>query len=63
MFFKKGFYKVDHDYVMNSAKVALSKGCSQFHLVSSTGADKNSMFLYPKTKVTACNCFVKILIS
>lgn len=30
--------------------MAKKNGCKQFHLVSSTGADKNSMFLYPKTK-------------
>ena len=45
-----GFVKVDHDYVVGSAKLALKGGTKQFHLVSSTGANKNSMFLYPKTK-------------
>lgn len=32
------------------AKVAKECGCEQFHLVSSKGADKNSMFLYQQTK-------------
>jgi len=45
-----GFYKVDHDYVINTAKLAQDGGCKQLHLVSSVGANKNSMFLYPKTK-------------
>lgn len=47
---KDGFYKVDHDYVVNSAKIAKSEGCQHFHLVSSQGANKDSSFLYPKTK-------------
>lgn len=42
--------KVDHDYVLNVAKAAKENGCEQFHLVSSTGANKDSWFLYPKTK-------------
>ena len=45
-----GFYKVDHDYVMNTAKVAKNAGCKHFSLCSSQGANKNSWFLYMKTK-------------
>ncbi len=30
--------------------MAKKNGIKQFHLVSSSGADKNSMFLYPKVK-------------
>jgi oxidoreductase len=45
-----GFKKVDYDYIVNSAKVAKKNGCKQFHLVSSSGADKNSFLLYPKIK-------------
>ncbi len=41
---------MDYDYIVNSAKVAKQNGCKQFHLVSSSGADKNSFFLYTKTK-------------
>ncbi|VDL64736.1 unnamed protein product [Nippostrongylus brasiliensis] len=48
---KEGFYKVDHDYVVNSAKVAKSQGgVKEFILVTSVGSNENSMFLYPKTK-------------
>ncbi|ETN84866.1 NAD dependent epimerase/dehydratase family protein [Necator americanus] len=60
---KEGFYKVDHDYVVNSAKVAKEQGkfphfcyifgCSgvkEFVLVSAAGSNENSFFLYPKTK-------------
>ena len=49
--FQDGFYRVDHDYVVNTAKLAKDQGCSHLLLVSSTGANKNSWFLYPKTKV------------
>jgi len=46
-----GFYRVDHDYIINAAQLAKKGGCSQFHLVSSVGAKKNSSFLAPRTKV------------
>lgn len=46
----KGFYKVDHDYNMAVAENCKKAGCSQFHLISSAGANKDSMFLYPQTK-------------
>lgn len=46
----EGFYRVDHDYVVETAKLAKEGGCQHFHLVTSGGANKNSFFLYPKTK-------------
>ncbi|KAK7066550.1 hypothetical protein SK128_007392 [Halocaridina rubra] len=46
----KGFVRVDRDYVSHAAKLLKEAGCSQFHLVSSQGANKGSMFLYIKTK-------------
>lgn len=46
----EGFIRVDHDYVLKSAELAKSGGCSQFHLESSRGADKTSSFLYLKVK-------------
>uniref|UniRef100_UPI0037E75213 oxidoreductase HTATIP2 n=1 Tax=Semicossyphus pulcher TaxID=241346 RepID=UPI0037E75213 len=46
----EGFIRVDHDYVLKSAELAKAGGCSQFHLQSSRGADKNSNFLYLKVK-------------
>jgi len=36
--------------VVNSARVAKQAGCQNFLLVSSAGTNKNSPFLYPKTK-------------
>ncbi|KAG7172707.1 oxidoreductase HTATIP2-like isoform X2 [Homarus americanus] len=46
----KGFIHVDRDYVSHAARLLKEGGCSHFHLVSSTGANKTSMFLYNKTK-------------
>ena len=49
--FQDGFVRVDHDYVLKAAELAKAGGCSQFHLESSRGADKDSSFLYLKVKV------------
>lgn len=59
--FQDGFFRVDHDYVLKSAELAKSGGCTQFHLESSRGADKNSNFLYLKVKVSteAFQCLIK----
>ncbi|XP_059150878.1 oxidoreductase HTATIP2-like isoform X2 [Physella acuta] len=46
----QGFIRVDHDYVLLSAEIAKAEGCKHFSIVSSQGADKNSGFLYPRTK-------------
>jgi len=48
--YKEGFRKVDFDYVVNSAKMAKKNGVKQFHLVSSSGANKDSGLLYPQVK-------------
>ena len=47
---KDGFVKVDRDYVVASAEILKANGCQHFHLVTSQGSNKNSMFLYTKTK-------------
>ncbi|XP_075257912.1 protein HTATIP2-like [Convolutriloba macropyga] len=44
------FVKVDYDYTMAVAKLANEVGCKQLHYVSAVGANKDSCFLYPKTK-------------
>ena len=49
-FKKEGFRKVDYDYIVGVAKLAKKNGCKEFHLVSSDGANKDSSFLYMKTK-------------
>jgi len=46
----QGFIRVDHDYVLMSAEIAKADKCKHFSLVSSQGANKNSTFLYPRTK-------------
>ncbi|KAJ1664066.1 Oxidoreductase htatip2 [Coemansia sp. RSA 1813] len=45
-----GFYKVDHDYVVDSAKACKQANVEHYSICSSSGANKNSMFLYMKTK-------------
>lgn len=47
---KEGFYRVDHDYIMESAKLAADAGCKHFNLLSSQGANKTSMAYYTKVK-------------
>jgi len=47
----EGFKRVDHHYVAESARIAKEEGsCLHFNLVTSMGSNKNSWFLYPKTK-------------
>lgn len=48
---QEGFVKIEYDYVIGSAKLALQNGCKHFHLVSSQGVNENSSYLYMKTKV------------
>uniref|UniRef100_A0A914VMS7 Protein HTATIP2 n=1 Tax=Plectus sambesii TaxID=2011161 RepID=A0A914VMS7_9BILA len=45
-----GVQRVDHDYVVNSAKIAKKMGCSHFCLVSATGSDVNSWFEISRIK-------------
>ncbi len=47
---KEAFYKVDHTYVVELARVTANKGASQFIVISSLGADAESMFFYNKVK-------------
>lgn len=44
------YYKIDHDYPLRLAKMALQNGVKQFHLVSSIGADPDSGTFYLKLK-------------
>lgn len=46
----QGFIRVDHDYVLLSAEAAKAHSCKHFSIVSSQHANKNSSFLYPRTK-------------
>lgn len=47
---KAAFYKVDYEYVLETAQIAHSNGAKKFALVSSMGANKNSNIYYSKTK-------------
>jgi len=46
----EAFERIDYGYNYAFAKTAQTKGYSQYLLVSSTGADPRSMFLYPRVK-------------
>ncbi len=47
---KAGFYRVDHDYVLNAAELTKRAGTSTFSFVSSLGADASSRLFYLKVK-------------
>jgi uncharacterized protein YbjT (DUF2867 family) len=47
---KAGFFKVDHDYVLNVAKWAKENGVERVCLISSIGANHKSSSFYLKTK-------------
>ena len=47
---KKQQFLVDYTYQYEFAKMAVGNGTKNYSLVSSTGADKNSFFFYPKIK-------------
>lgn len=47
---KNNFYKVDHTYVVELARLTVAKNASQFLVVSAMGADAGSMLFYNKVK-------------
>ncbi len=47
---KAAFYKVDYTYPLEAAQAALKNGVNQLLLVSSVGADANSIFYYSRVK-------------
>lgn len=47
---RAAFFKVDHDYVLGSAKLARQHGVGSFALVSALGANARSAFFYPRVK-------------
>lgn len=44
------FFKVDYTYAHQVAQISLENGANQFLLVSSVGADPNSLFFYTRVK-------------
>lgn len=47
---REAFYKVDYTYCYESARIAAEEGASQFLLVSSVGADADSLVYYFRVK-------------
>lgn len=47
---REAFRRVDHDYVVEAARLASENGAEQFLLVSSLGADPESRVFYNRTK-------------
>jgi uncharacterized protein YbjT (DUF2867 family) len=47
---KAAFRRVDHDFVLNSARFAKRCGAKQFSMVSALGADSESSTFYNRTK-------------
>ncbi len=43
---------MDRDYVLNTAKLAKSRGCKHFSIVTGWKTNKDSSFLILKTKVS-----------
>ena len=44
------YRRIDHDYPVKLAEIAKQNGMSQYHFVSSVGADKNAKVFYTKLK-------------
>jgi uncharacterized protein YbjT (DUF2867 family) len=47
---KEGFYRVDYTYSFQAAQLGAEQGANQFLLVSSVGADPESVFYYSQVK-------------
>lgn len=47
---KEQYYRITHDYVVNTARLAHSGGCKQFHFISGRSTSKNSYFSWARTK-------------
>lgn len=47
---KEAFYEVDYTYAFESARMAAENGVGQVLLVSSLGADRDSLFYYSRVK-------------
>jgi len=47
---KEQYYRITHDYVINTAKLAHSGGCKQFHFISGKSTSKDSWYSWARTK-------------
>jgi uncharacterized protein YbjT (DUF2867 family) len=59
---KSKYRKVDYDIPVNAAKFGLGKGCKQFVLVSSYGANSSSSNFYTKLKGEVEDCLQELSI-
>lgn len=50
---REAFRRVDHDFVVESARLAAREGAKSYLLVSSAGASRRSPFFYPRVKAEA----------
>jgi uncharacterized protein YbjT (DUF2867 family) len=54
------YRKVDHDYPLQLAQIALKNGVSQFHLVSAIGASAKASNFYSKMKGETEDAIIKV---
>lgn len=47
---KRAYYHIDHDYPLHLAEIAARNGFSQYHLISSIGADPRARTFYLRVK-------------
>lgn len=47
---REAFYKVDYTYIVTAAQLAAQGGANQFLVISSVGADPDSLFYYSRVK-------------
>ncbi len=47
---KRRYYQIDHDYPLAMARIGLTNGIRQFHLISAIGANANAANFYLKMK-------------
>ncbi len=47
---KKAYRKIDLEYTLSAAEMALKNGCEQIHLISSIGANEKSIVFYSALK-------------
>jgi len=46
----EAYFKITHDYVVNTAKLALAGGCKHYHFISGQGTSKTSWFNWARVK-------------
>lgn len=57
---RETFHKIDHDYALNTARIALSNHAELFSIVSAIGANADSRIFYNQTKGKLENELIKL---